>query len=113
MVAGAVVKLTAVLEAVLVAQGIATTSSAALTTGNQVQNLRSGVVSFAPSASSVVVTNSLVNANSKIFAVIEQAAADGSLVYIARIVPAAGSFTIYGNTTATAALPVSWQILSD
>lgn len=109
--AGTVCKLSTAMEAALIAQGYATTSSAALTTGAQTMNLNSGTVAIAASASSIVVTNNLVDANTKIFAVIEQASADGTLLYVARIVPAAGSFTIYCNTTATATTYVSWCIL--
>lgn len=109
--AGAVVKLSTAMEAALIAQGYATTSSAALTAGAQTMNLNAATAAFAAGVGSVVITNSLVDANTKIYAVIEQAAADGSLVYVARVVPAAGSFTIYGNTTATAITNVAWCIL--
>jgi hypothetical protein len=109
--AGSVVKLSTALEASLIAQGYAATSAAALTTGAQTMNLNAGTVSIGAGAASVVVTNNLVDANTKIFAVIEQAAADVSLLRVERVVPAAGSFTIYGTAAATAATTVSWAIL--
>ena len=109
--AGSVVKLSTAMEAALIAQGYATTSSAALTAGALTINLNSATSAIAASAGSVVITNNLVDANTKIVAVIEQAAADGTLVYIARVMPAAGSFTIYGNTTATAITNVAWCIV--
>ena len=109
--AGAVVKLSTALEASLVAQGFGTVSAAALTTGAQTMNLNAGAVSIPIGSSSVVVTNSLVDANTKVYAVIEQAAADGTLLRVERVVPAAGSFTIYGTANATAATVVSWCIL--
>jgi hypothetical protein len=109
--AGSVVKLSTALEASLIAQGYGATSAAALTTGAQTMNLNAGTVSIGAGAASVVVTNSLVDANTKIFAVIEQAAADVSLLRVERVVPAAGSFTIYGTAAATAATTVSWAIL--
>lgn len=109
--AGAVVKLSTGLEAALAAQGIAATSSAALTTGAQTINLNAATVAIAAGASSVVITNNLVDANTKIFAVVEQAAEDGTLLRVERIMPAAGSFTIYGTANATAVTNVSWGIL--
>lgn len=109
--AGSVVKLATNLEASLIAQGYATTSSAALTTGAQTMNLNSGTVSVPIGSSSVVVTNSLVDANSKIYAVVAQAAADGTLLRVERVVAAAGSFTIYGTANATAATTIDWSIL--
>jgi len=112
LAAGSVVKLSTQVEAVLIAQGFATTSSAALTNGAQTNNLNSGTVAIAAGASSVVVTNSQVDANSKIFAVVAQAAADGTLLRVERIVPAAGSFTIYGTANATADTYVDWSILN-
>lgn len=109
--AGAVVKLSANIEAALIAQGFATTSAAALTTGAQTMNLTSGTVVVPIGASSVVVTNNLVDAASKVFAVVSQAAADGTLLRVERIVPAAGSFTIYGTANATAATVIDWSLL--
>lgn len=111
MAAGAVVKLSTQLEAALIAQGLATSSAAALTTGAQTMNVYSGSASIGAGASSVVITNSLVDANSKITANVAQASADGTLLRIDRVVPAAGSFTIYGNANATAAVVVDWSIL--
>lgn len=108
---GAVVKLSTNLEAALIAQNAAVTSAAALTTGAQTMNLTSGTVSVPIGSSSVVVTNSLVDANTKIFAVVAQAAADGTLLRVERVVAAAGSFTIYGTANATAATTIDWAIL--
>lgn len=108
---GAVVKLSTNLEAALIAQNAAVTSAAALTTGAQTMNLTSGTVSVPIGASSVVVTNNLVDASTKIFAVVAQAAADGTLLRVERVVAAAGSFTIYGTANATAATTIDWAIL--
>jgi len=109
--AGTVIKLSTALEATLIAQGYGATSAAALTTGAQTINLNAATVGIAAGASSVVITNNLVDANTKIFAVVEQASADGTLLRIERVVPAAGSFTIYGTANATAVTNVSWGIL--
>ena len=101
-------------ETALAAQGIgtvaATTASAAPSLGAVTANVTSGRVAIAAGASSVVVTNSLVDVNSKIFAVINQASADGTLLRVERIVPAAGSFTIYGTANATATTVIDWVL---
>lgn len=111
MPAGAVVKLSTALESTLVAQALATFSAAALTTGAQTMNLNSGTVSLPIGASSVVVTNNLVDANTKIFAVVAQVVADTTLLRVERIASAVGSFTIYGTANATAATQIDWCIL--
>ena len=101
-------------ENAIAAQGIgsvaSTAASAAPSTGAVTSNVTSGRVAFAAAAASLVVTNSLVDVNSKIFAVINAAAADGTLTSIVRIVPSAGFFTIYGNAAATAAVTVDWVL---
>lgn len=45
-------------------------------------------------------------------AVVSQAAADGTLLYIARALIASGVLTVYGNANATAAVTVRWFIPS-
>ena len=83
------------LEAALIAQGIAVAATANTSSSGAVtQNTYSGLVTVPIGSSSVVVTNNLVNANSVVFAVVAQAAADGTLLRVERVVPAAGSFTI-------------------
>lgn len=106
--AGAVASFTTSIEAALIAQGLAATSAAALTTGAYTQNLPSGRISVAIGSSSVVITNNLVDVNTKIFAVVAQAAADGTLLRVERVVAAAGSFTVYGTANATAATTIDW-----
>lgn len=107
---GNVGSFTTATEAALVAQGVASSSSAVPTSGAVTQNTFSGRVTFAAAAASLVVTNSNVDANTKVLAYINQASADGTMLYIARVVPAAGSFTIYANAAATAATVVDWRI---
>ena len=110
--AGATVELTAELEAALIAQGIAATASVAnLTTGAVTANVYQGTVAIAAGSSSVVITNSILTANSKVWAVVSQAAADGTLLRVERVVPAAGSVTIYGTANATATTFIDWAIL--
>jgi hypothetical protein len=109
---GAVVELEASTEAALIAQGLAVTSAAVPTVGAATANVNSGSAAIAIGASSVVITNALVTANSKIWACVGQAAADGTLLRVERVVPAAGSFTIFGTANATAATVVDWCILN-
>jgi hypothetical protein len=113
--AGQTIQVPTSLENAIVANGAgtvaSTSASAAVTTGALSTNLPAGRCTIAASSSSVVVTNPLVDVNSKIYAVINQAAADGTLLRVERIVPAAGSFTIYGTANATAAVSIDWAIL--
>ncbi len=109
---GATVTLDSVTEAALIAQGLATTAAtSATTTGAATANVMSGVCAIAAGASSVVITNNLVNANSVVYAVVSQASADGTLLRVERVVPAAGSFTIYGTANAAATTLIRWAIV--
>jgi hypothetical protein len=109
--AGQVVSFTSELEAALIAQNLATASTrASTTTGAQTQNALQGTAAIAAGASSVVITNSLVDANSHVTAKVAQAAADGTLLRVERVVCAAGSFTIYGTANATATTLIDWEI---
>jgi hypothetical protein len=109
--AGAVVSYTSELEAALIAQGLATASTrASTTTGAQTQNALQGTAAIAAGASSVVVTNDKVDANSHVTAKVAQAAADATLLRVERVVCAAGSFTIFGTANATATTLIDWEI---
>jgi hypothetical protein len=109
--AGAVLSYTTELEAALIAQGLATASTrATTTTGAQTSNALQGTAAIAAGASSVVVTNALVDANSHVTAKVAQAAADGTLLRVERVVCAAGSFTIFGTANATATTLIDWEI---
>lgn len=112
LAAGTVTALPASTEAALIAQGIATSSAAALTTGAYTTTEFSGRGSIPIGGTSLTITHPLVTASSKIWAVVAQAAADGTLLRVERIVPAAGSFTIHGTAAATAAVTVDWAIVS-
>ncbi len=108
---GTVVNLDAATEASLIAQNKAVASTVASTTpGNVTANVSQGICAIAAGASSITITNSGVNANSQILAVVAQAAADTTLLRVERIVCAAGSFTIYGTAAATANTLVAWVI---
>jgi hypothetical protein len=54
------------------------------------------------------VTNPQCTVSSKVCAYVSQAAADGTLLRVERIVCAAGSFTIFGTANATAATAIDW-----
>lgn len=78
------------------------------TTGAQTINKTAGRVNFAIGATSLVVTNSLVTANSIILAI---AATNDATGYVVSVVSAAGSFTI--NAIAPAAeMAVNWLVLN-
>lgn len=110
---GAVVELSTDAESALIAQGLAATAVAtAITTGAATTFAYTGTVAIAAGAASVVVTNPNIDANSRVFAVVSQAAADGTLLRVERIVPAAGLVTIYGTANATATTFIDWMILN-
>jgi hypothetical protein len=110
--AGSTAEFTAEVEAALIAQNLASSASVAnVTTGAQTSNTWSGTAAIPIGSSSVVITNSLITANSKVWAVVAQAAADGTLLRVERVVPAAGSVTIYGTANATAVTLIDWAIL--
>ena len=100
------------LESSLISQGAASSALAAnITTGAKTYIGTQGRVAVAAGSSSVTVTNSLVDANTKVWAVVAQAAADVTLLRVERILTAAGSFTIYGTANATATTFIDWAIL--
>ena len=87
---------------------VPTTITAVGTTGNQTINKPAGRVNIAASGTTVVITNSLVTANSIVMAV---AATNDSTARVTNVVPAAGSFTI--NTVAvTAETAFNWFVVS-
>ncbi|MFA5875263.1 MAG: hypothetical protein WC901_01055 [Candidatus Margulisiibacteriota bacterium] len=101
-------------ETALVGSGLATASvDASLTTGAYTQNTAQGKAAIAAGASSVVITNSLVDANTKVWAMVAQAAADGTLLRVERVLAASGSFTIFGTANATATTLIDWAIIDD
>lgn len=110
--AGTITAFPASTEAAMIAQGLATNSAATPTTGAYTTSEFAGRGAIAAGASSLVVTHPTVNAQSKIYAVVAQAAADGTLLRVERVVPAAGSFTIFGTANATATTVIDWTIVS-
>lgn len=124
--AGAVVEFSKELEASLVGQGLASTSSGPVTPGAQTQQVPinpalpclAGTAAIAAGSSSVVITNPALNANCKAFAQISQATADGTATSIVRAVcadgagGAPGTLTIFANANATAATEVSYLVVA-
>lgn len=112
--ANTVVNLPTNVETALIAQGLATASTvASTTTGAVTANVMQGTCAVAAaSGASITITNNKVDANSIVYAVVAQAAADGTWLRVERVVPAAGSFTIYGTAAATATTLIDWAVLS-
>lgn len=109
--AGTIVQLPTNVEAALIAQGLGSNSAGPVTPGAVTTTASMGRVGIAAGQSSVVVTNPNVTAETKVSAVVAQAAADGTLLRVERVLCAAGSFTIYGTANATAAVAIDWAIL--
>lgn len=107
---GAVVQLPKDTEDALIAQGLAATSAGPPTVGAATATYFSGRAAIAAGAASVVITHANCNIGSNAFAVVAQAAADGTLLRVERVVCAAGSFTIHGTANATATTLVNWQL---
>lgn len=83
------------------------TITAGGTTGNQTINKTAGCVNFAAAASTLTVTNSLVDANSIIFATVET---NDATALLKNVVPAAGSFVIRLNANTTAETKVCFMV---
>lgn len=99
-------------EAALIAQGLASNvATSATTTGAQTSNVTAGTAAVAAGSSSVVITNALINANSTVVAYVSQTTADTTFTSVLRVVPAAGSVTIFGPANATATTIVRWALL--
>lgn len=110
--AGQTAEFTAELEASLISQNLAVSATAnTVTPGPITSNTMIGTAIVPTGSASVVVTNSLVVANSVVLAQVSQAAADGTLLRVERVVPGAGLFTIYGTAAATANTVVTWAVL--
>jgi hypothetical protein len=108
---GTIVELPADTEAALIAQGLATTNAGPPTGGAVTSTYNSGTVSVPIAGTSLVVTCAQCTPSSKVLAYVSQAAADATALRVERIVPAAGSFTIFVTAAATAATSVDWALL--
>ena len=85
------------------------TITAVATTGAQTINKTAGSVNFAAAATSLVVTNSFVDANSVILATV--ATNDTTMKSVAAVA-SAGSFTLHANAGATAETRVNWFVVN-
>ena len=110
--AGQIVELATAVESALIAQGLATSTASIPTSGAYSTTAFQGVAVVPAAASSVVISNPSFDPGQKFFAVIAQAAADATALYVARVVVASGTLTIYLNAAATAATVVDWSILT-
>lgn len=110
--AGTIVQFPTNVETALIAQGIGVTSAGPVTPGAVTTSASQGRVGIAAGSASVVITNASITAESKIYAVLSNASADSTSLYITRVVPAAGSVTIYVNANATAAIAIDWAIIN-
>ncbi len=88
--------------------GLDKTITPAGTTGARTINKPAGSVNFAASATSLVVTNSLVTANSVIVATL----GNDSTAKAVSAVPTAGSFTLRPNTAPTAEVPAYFLVIN-
>jgi len=100
-------------ESALVAQGLASVSAAVPTSGAFTSQAMSGFATIATGASSVVITNANVDVTSRVQAQVAQTVADATLLRVERVVPAAGSFTIFGTANATAPTVVNWTVTNN
>ena len=97
----------------LVAQGLATVSALAPTTGATAPKaMKQGRGAIAIGASSLVVNHPECTSQSVVLANVSQAAADATLLRIERVVASDGFFTIYGTANATAVTVVSWILFN-
>jgi hypothetical protein len=85
------------------------TVTAAGTTGAQTISKNAGTVNFAAAATSLVVTNTLVTANSIIICTV---GTNDTTMKSVSAVAAAGSFTIYSNAAATAETRVNFIVIN-
>lgn len=112
LAAGTIAVLPASTEAAIIVQGLGSNSTAVPTAGAITTNLSRGFATIATGASSVVITNPNVDVTSVVQAQVAQTTADATLLRVERVVPAAGSFTIFGTAAATAPTVVSWEVLN-
>lgn len=78
--------------------------------GAQTINKPAGSFKIAAAASSVVITNSLVTANSIVIAVLQSN--DATALYVKSCIPGAGSFTVTMNATATGQITVGFIVIN-
>jgi hypothetical protein len=97
-------------ETALVQQGLASVTAALPTAGAVFTTQPAGIAVVGAGQISVVITNPNVTTQSKVNATMSNSTADATALDVVRVTPAAGSFTIYLNAAATAAVPVLWNL---
>lgn len=108
--AGTIVQLQTVIEAALISQNLATASAGPVTPGNVATTEYQGRAGIAAAGTSVTISNPAFTTETKYFAYLSNAAADGTATSITRITPAAGSVTFTLNAAATAAVAIDWMV---
>lgn len=109
--ANTIVQLPTNVEGALIASGLGSNSAGPVTPGAVSTTQPMGRVGIAAAGTSVVVTNPSFTTETKFFACLANAAADGTALYITRITPANGSVTFTLNAAATAAVAIDWAQL--
>lgn len=109
--AGTIVQLQTVVEAALIAQGLAAASAGPVTPGNVATTEMQGRAGIAAAGTNVVISNPAFTTESKFAASLSNAAADGTALYITRITPANGSVTFTLNAAATGVVAIDWMCL--
>ena len=112
--AGTIAQFPTSVEAALIAQGLGTLSPGPVTPGNVVAGgQQQGRAGIAAGGTQVTVTSSLIQTESKVLAYLSNAVADGTALYITRIVTTSvpGQVTFILNAAATAAVSIDWFIL--
>lgn len=108
--AGTIVQLPTQEEAALVAQGLASVSAGPVTAGDVTTSKTMGRAGIAAAGTSVTITNSAFNTESRFTAYLSNAAADATATSITRIVPAAGSVTFHLNAASTGVVAIDWLL---
>jgi carbohydrate-binding DOMON domain-containing protein len=111
--AGTIRQFSASTEDALIAGGIATASAGPVTTGAATTTENRGRAAIAAAGTNVVISNPAFTAESRFIAYLSNAAADGTALYITRIIPADGQVTFTLNAAATAAVSIDWLLLLD
>jgi hypothetical protein len=108
--AGSIVQMQTVVEAALIAQGLASSSAGPVTAGNISTTQTQGRVGGAAATASLTVSNPSFTTESKFNAYLSQAAADATATVVNRIVAAAGSVTFFLNAASTGVISIDWMM---
>jgi hypothetical protein len=110
---GTIVQLQTSVETALAAQGFGTLSAGPVTAGAvNIGSQFAGRCGVAVAGSSVTISSPLITTETKINAVIAQAAADTTATFVARVLCANGSAVIYLNAAATGIVAIDWYVVN-